>query len=73
MAKGAKANGLLTVSGEYAKHMGFYKRPFWKAERRAASFFAENEADDVRDLQRDARRRQLKDSEPQSNRGSDRD
>ena len=31
-----KKKGLLTVSGEWWKHLRWLKRAFWKSERRAA-------------------------------------
>jgi hypothetical protein len=39
--------GLLTVSGEWWKHLRSTKRAFWKGERRAAKKFARQEASDT--------------------------
>ena len=36
--------GQLTASGEWAKHLRFWKRFFWKAERREAQRQAREEA-----------------------------
>jgi hypothetical protein len=38
-----KRKGLLTVSGEWAKHLrGFWKKKFWRGERRAGKKIIRN-------------------------------
>jgi hypothetical protein len=36
--------GILTVSGEWWRHLRWKKRAFWKGERRAAKKFVQREA-----------------------------
>jgi hypothetical protein len=37
-------NGLMTSAGKWWKHLRWMKRPFWKAERRAAKTATKKDA-----------------------------